>query len=322
VTGTSTQEERPGGDIASEGRDDGSRRSDFWIQIRNSALQYIGVGWFLTQVFAVMGSQFGWPTWVSNWVIIILGVGFVLAMVGSFVVAWQDRVSRTPYRRRHLAIAAIAAVAALALWLPRRPRLDEAAGSTGLFSQGAGPFSATMSANGFFVVHPQEPLVPTGVRVTAGQSLSIWGEGQINVALASLVEAARSGDEFAYEWVGPAGEVDARGLPILRRDRARPGREQCLLHREAPYGALLAMITPSDRVVPGTVRDLEMDAEVFVVGTHLETTAQANGYLILGVNDVYLDEAVCDPEAVAAGREPGVFYRDNIGFFTARVLVD
>lgn len=107
-TGTRTEpEEIPEAEDQEE-----RRRSDFWVQIRNSALQYIGVAWFLTQVFAVMGTEFGWPAGVSNWMIIILGIGFVLAMVGSFIVAWRDRVSRSRRHRRGLAIALITGIAA------------------------------------------------------------------------------------------------------------------------------------------------------------------------------------------------------------------
>jgi hypothetical protein len=297
-------------------------RTEFWIRIRNSALQYIGVGWFLAQVFAVAAREFGWSAELGNWLILVLGAGFVVAMLGETVVAWRHRMSRAPRGQKGLAIAAFAAIAALAIWIPQKNRMDRFAGPSGIVSEDVGLFSAATSINGLFIVHPQTPLIPTEISVARGQSLSIWGEGSVNVALASLVEAARANDAFAYDWVGPAGEVDARGLPMIRRDRGRPGRESCLLSKEAPYGALLAMIVPSERVVPGTVRSLTMDTDLFVVGEHFETTAQVGGYLVLGVNDVYLDREECDPEAFAAGREPGVFYRDNIGFFTARVAID
>jgi hypothetical protein len=82
------------------------------------------------------------------------------------------------------------------------------------------------------------------------------------------------------------------------------------------------MIVPSDRVAPGTVRSLTLDRDLFVVGTRLQTTARLSGYLIFGVNDVYLDRQECDPEGFQSGREAGVFYRDNIGFFTVRLVVD
>lgn len=297
-------------------------RSDFWIRIRNAALQYIGVGWFLAQVFAVAAREFGWPAELGNWVILALGAGFVIAMLGETLRALRHRMSRVPTHRRGLLIAAIAALAALGIWLTQANRMDRIAGPAGLVSEDVGLFTATTSVDGLFVVHPQAPMIPTRVSVTRGQSLRMWGEGSVNVGLASLVEAARAGDELAYDWVGPAGEVDARGVAIIRRDRGKPGRELCLLSRDAPYGALLAMIVPSERIAPGTARSLTPDRDIFVVGDHLEITAQVSGFLVLGVNDVYLDREECDPEAFAAGREPGVFYRDNIGFFTARISVD
>jgi len=290
--------------------------------MRNAALQYIGVGWFLAQVFAVAAREFGWPAELGNWVILALGAGFVAAMLGETIVAWRARMSKAPRHQKGLAVAAIAGVAALAIWLPQRNSMDRIAGPSGLVSEDVGLFSASSTVNGLFIVHPQAPVVPTQVAITRGQRLVIWGEGSVNVGLASLVEAAQSGDELAYDWVGPAGEVDARGMPIIRRDRGRPGRELCLLSRDAPYGALLAMIVPSERIAPGTARSLTTDRDVFVVGDHLEITAQVSGFLVLGVNDVYLDRQECDPEDYAAGREPGVFYRDNIGFFTARIVVD
>jgi len=298
------------------------RRAEFWAQIRNSALQYLGVAWFLTQVFSVMGREFGWPPSLGNWVVILLGLGFVLAMLGSFASAWRHRMSHIRRRRTGLALAALATIGALAIWLPQRTSLGRVTGPSGLVSQGVGPFSTTPNVNGFFVVHPQEPLIPTNIHVTEGQSLSMWGEGRVNVGLASLVAAAERGDENAYDWVGPAGEVDASGFPVIRQDRGLPGRERCLLSQAAPYGALLAIITPSDRIVPATVRSLTMDTDVFVVGTHLETTVQTSGYLTLAVNDVYLDRAECDPASAEAGRDPGTFYRDNIGFFTVRLSVE
>jgi len=296
--------------------------SDFWIRIRNAALQYIGVGWFLAQVFAVAAREFGWPADLGNWLILALGAGFVIAMLGETIRAWRHRVSRAPRRRKGLVVAGIGATAALALWMVQSNRMDRVAGPSGLVTEDVGLFSASTSLNGLFVVHPQSPLIPTNVPVVRGQRLVIWGEGSVNVGLASLVEAAQAGDELAYDWVGPAGEIDARGMPIIRRDRGRPGRELCLLSRDAPYGALLAMIVPNERIAPGTARSLTVDRDIFVVGSHLEITTQVAGYLILGINDVYLDREECDPEAFEAGREPGVFYRDNIGFFTARIAVD
>ena len=297
-------------------------RSDFWIRLRNAALQYIGVGWFLAQVFSVAARQFGWPADLGNWLILLLGAGFVVAMLGETLIAWRSRMSKAPRHRKGLAVAVFAGIAALAIWLPQRSSMGRIAGPSGLVSEDVGLFSASSTVNGLFIVHPQAPTIPTQVSVTRGQRLVIWGEGSVNVGLASLVEAAQAGDELAYDWVGPAGEIDARGMPVIRRDRGRPGRELCLLSREAPYGALLAMVVPNERIAPGTVRSLVMDRDLFVVGDHIEVTTQVGGYLVLGVNDVYLDREECDPEEFAAGREPGVYYRDNIGFFTARILVD
>ncbi len=45
------------------------------------------------------------------------------------------------------------------------------------------------------------------------------------------------------------------------------------------------------------------------------------GYLSLAVNDVYADAEECDPQGFAEGRDADRFYRDNLGFFTARVTV-
>jgi hypothetical protein len=221
-------------------------------------------------------------------------------------------------RRRGLALATLAAVAALVVWAAQG---GPHASSSGVVNQSRGLFSTSTDVDGFFIVQPQEPLTPTDIFVARGQTISIWGQGRINIALARLVQAVEMGDAVAYEWVGSEGEVDARGQPILRRDRAKPGREHCLLNASAPYGSLLAVLTPSDHIVPSTVRSLAMDSQVFVVGAHLETTAQAAGFITLAVNDVYLDREGCDPEEFAAGREAGAYFRDNVGFFTVRMQV-
>lgn len=291
-----------------------------WIRMRNLALEYVGIGWFLTQVIGVMARDLGWPPRVGDYLVIALGLGFVGTLLTAIVMA-KMAPERMPRRKRGLALAAFAAVAAMAVWGIQVGRSSRDARPAGMVSESRGLFSTSTDVDGFFVVHPQDPLLQTGIFVKRGQKLSAWGEGRINLALASLVEAAQAGDSAAYEWVGPEGEIDSRGLPVVRRDRARAGREQCLLHRAYPYGALLAMITPSDRIAPGTARTLAEDREVFVVGTHLDTALQVSGYLTLGVNDVYLDRPECDPEAVAAGRDPGAFFRDNLGFFTVRLRV-
>lgn len=88
-----------------------------------------------------------------------------------------------------------------------------------------------------------------------------------------------------------------------------------------PYGALMLLIAPTDRITPATARGLAPGTEIFVVGSQVETRARVSGYLTLGVNDVYLDREECDPEEFAAGRQAGAFFRDNIGFFSVRIRV-
>jgi len=297
---------------------DQDRPPDLWVQLRNHALQYVGIGWFLTQVFGVSARNFGWPPQFGDWLVMALGAGFIGVMVGSFVLGRRVPGAAVRRRRRGFWIAGVAAGAALLIWLAQGP---PEAGPSGVVSESRGLFSTSTDVDAFFVVHPQEPLLSTGVFVARGKTLSVWGEGRINIALARLVEAAQAGEDFTYEWVGPPGEVDARGLPLLRQDRGRPGRERCLLNASAPYGALMVILAPSDRIAPSTVRSLAADREVFVVGSHVETTTQTSGYVTLAVNDVYLDREECDPEEFTAGRDPGAHYTDNIGFFTARIQV-
>lgn len=218
-------------------------------------------------------------------------------------------------------LAAGAAIAAVAVWIASGGLSGPRAGPFGLVNERRGLFTTASDVDGFFVVHPQEPIMPTGIFVRRGQSISAWADGSVNIALARLVEAVGAGDAVAYEWVGPAGEVDGRGQPILRADRAHAGRERCLLNRAYPYGTLLLLVTPADRPLPGAARALVPDREIFSVGAHLEAVAPVAGYLSLGVNDVYLDREECDPEEFAAGRQAGAYFRDNVGFFSARLRV-
>lgn len=290
-----------------------------WIRVRNAALEYVGVGWFLSQVVAVMGRQFGWSSKVGDFVVIGLGVGFVVTMSAALIMARRPVAPGSG--RRGLIFAGVAALAALGVWLLSGGISGVRTGRSGLVHESRGLFSTAGEVDGFFVVHPQEPLAPTGIRVRPGQTISVSAQGRVNIALARLVEAMEAGDGVAYAWVGPRGEVDPRGLPVLRRDRGRPGRERCLVNAAFPYGALLALLTPSERITPGTARGLRPDREIFAVGSHLETRAELGGFLSLAVNDIYLDREECDPDAFAAGRDPDAFFRDNIGFFSVRVEV-
>lgn len=293
--------------------------SDRWISVRNAALQYVGVGWFLTQVIAVMARNFGWSPRVSDYLVIALGLGFVLTMAATLVMSGHPRSRRA--RRRGLLVAGLAAFAGLAVWLVSGGQPGVRSGHAGLIRESRGLFSTATEVDAFFVIHPQQPFIPTGIRVSSGQTISIWAQGHINVGLARLVQATQTGEDVGYEWVGPDGEIDSTGQPILRQDRGRPGRERCLVNGSFPYGSLLLLISPSERVTPGTARDFEPGQEIFAAGSHLETKAEIGGFLILGINDVYLDRDECDPDWLAAGRNPNSFFLDNIGFFSARVQI-
>ncbi len=293
--------------------------ADRWIRVRNAALQYVGVGWFLTQVIAVMARDFGWSPKVSDYLVIALGLGFVLTVATTLIMSGHPRSRRV--RTRGLLVAGLAALAGLAVWLMSGGQPSVRGGQVGIIHESRGLFSTATDVAAFFVVYPQQPFMPTGIRVKRGQTISIWAEGRTNVGLARLVEAAQVGDDVAYEWVGPDGEIDATGQPVLRQDRGRPGREQCLVNGSFPYGSLLLLISPTERVTPGTAREFEPGREIFAAGSQLETKAEINGFLVLGINDVYLDREECDPEWHAAGRNPNIFFLDNIGFFSARVQV-
>lgn len=293
-----------------------------WIRVRNVALEYVGIGWFLTQVAGVMLRRFGWPAVFGDYLIMALGGGFLVTIAASTVMARRG-FGRAPMGRRGrgLVLAGVAALAALVVWAAGGGVGAVQAVPTGLVQESRGLFSTSTDVEGFFVVHPQQPLTPTDIFVNPGQTVSIWADGRVNISVARLVEAATAGDDDAYEWVGAEGEVDALGQPSLRRDRGRPGREQCLVNPAYPYGALLLIIAPSDRITTTAARRMEPDQAIFPTGTHLEVRVGVGGYLTLAVNDVYLDQEACDPEAFASGRDPGAFFRDNIGFFSTRIRV-
>lgn len=290
-----------------------------WHRVRDAAINYVGIGWFLTQVSSVLGNELGWSPRVSDFLILALGIGFVATLIVAMIFARRSRGPRV--RTGGLVIAILAGIAGFAIWTASggQPRLQTV--GSGIVQESRGLFSTSTDLDAYLVVHPQQPLAATGLEVRRGQSVLVEAEGHINIALARLVEAVEAGDEVAYEWVGPEGEIDATGQPILRQDRARVGREECLLNRRFPYGALLLVLTPTDRPTPGSVRELREGREVFGVGEGLTFTAESDGFLTLGVNDVYLDERECDPDAFDAGRVAGTFYRDNVGFFSVRIEV-
>ena len=268
---------------------------------------------------SVLGRQLGWSPRVSDVLVLALGIGFVATVVTAMILA---RRARGPGARAGgLLIAVLAGLAGFMIWTASggQPRLHTT--GSGIVRESRGLFSTSSDLDAYLVVHPQQPLAATGLHVRRGQSVLVEAEGHINIALARLVEAVEAGDEVAYEWVGPEGEIDATGQPILRQDRARIGREGCLLNRRFPYGALLVALTPTDRPTPGSVRGLREGREVFGVAEGLRFTAESDGFLTLGVNDVYLDERECDPEAFDAGRVASAFFRDNVGFFSVRMEV-
>lgn len=288
-----------------------------WIRVRSAAIQYLGVGWFLTQVSIVLGRQLGWPAWVGDYLILALGLGFVLTLVVTFIMARRGTVARP--RKRHLALAGVAAIAGIAVWLASGGQPGLRSGEFGVVRESRGLFSASTDVHAFLVVHPQEPFRTTGIQVEPGQRVSVWADGRINIGLAGLVAAAEDDDVDPYAWVGPDGEVDAAGQPIIRRDLGLAGRERCLIQPAFPYGSLLLLISPTDRPTPGTARQLEPGQEAFAVGTHLQLDARAHGYLVLAVNDVYLDERECDEAAFDAGVNANKHFLDNIGFFSVNV---
>lgn len=290
-----------------------------WIRARNVALQYVGVGWFLTQVVAVMAKQFDWPAAVSDYLVIGLGAGLVLTILTALIMERGPSRSR---RTQGLALAVLAAFAGLVVWIMGGGLPDFRAERYGLVHESRALFSSATDVSAFLVVHPQQPFLPTDIRVEAGGRLEAWADGRINIGVARLVEAVQTGDVEAYDWVGPAGEIDATGQPILRADRGVPGREECLLNRAFPYGALLLAVSPNSRLTPAEARELVPGREIFAVGTHLDVEAGSDGYLFLGVNDVYLDRPECRPdETPGAGRDADIFFLDNIGFFSVRLGV-
>jgi len=290
-----------------------------WHRVRDAAMKYVGIGWFLTQVSAVLGDQLGWPPRIGDYLVIALGVGFVVTMAVAILFS---RRPRPPGKRAGgLILAGLAALAGVTIWVSTGGQPEFQASVAGFVQESRGLLSTSSDLDAYLVVHPQQPLVPTSLRVRRGQSVTVRAEGHVNIALARLVEAVEAGDEVAYEWVGPAGEIDSTGQPILRPDRARAGREGCLVHREFPYGALLLVLSRTDRLTPGAVRDLAAGREVFSVGDGLTLTAASDGFLTLGLNDVYLDRRECDPEAFDVGTAASSFFRDNIGFFSVSVEI-
>lgn len=288
-----------------------------WIRARNVALQYVGVGWFLIQVLAVLGKQLDWSPRVGDYLIIALGLGFVLTLVGALIMDPRRERSR---RSRGLALAALAAVAGLVVWLIGGGLPEFRSGEYGLVHERRALFSTSTNVSAMMIVHPQTPFTPTGIRVEAGRSVEVWADGRINIGLARLVAAVQEGDIEAYDWVGPEGEINATGEPIIRADRGFPGRETCLLNQAFPYGALLLAVTPDERLTPAEARLLEPGREIVAVGSHLVHQMDVGGYLQLGVNDVYLDRAEClGPEADNEDRRASIYFQDNIGFYSVRL---
>jgi len=288
-----------------------------WVRVRNAVFQYLGVSYFLTQVVIVSARQVGAPAWIGDYLIIALGLGFVLTVTLTFVMAKRGKPARP--RKRHLLLAGVATIAGVGLWLASggQPALRNV--QHGLVHESRGLFSAVTDVLAFLVVHPQEPFRATGIRVQEGRKVAAWADGRINVGLASLVAAVENDRVEPYEWVGPEGEVDATGQPVIRRDLGLPGRERCLLQSEYPYGSLLLFVSPTEHLTPATARELRPGREVFLIGPELEVEVPESGYLVLAVNDVYLDRRDCDPESFDAGVHANKYYLDNIGFFSVRV---
>lgn len=294
-----------------------NRETGPWARVRNAAIQYLGVGWFLTQVCIVLGRQLGWPSWIGDYLILALGLGFILTL-GATVVMARRRTAPRPLKR-HLAMAGVAAIAGVVVWLASGGQPGLRSGEFGVVRESRGLFSASTDVHAFIVVHPQQPFRPTGIEVERGQRVSVWADGRINIGLAGLVAAVEDDDVDPYDWVGPDGEVDATGQPVIRRDRGLVGRERCLIQRAFPYGSLMLLISPTDRPTPGTARRLEPGEQAFVVGSHLELEVQARGHLILAINDVYLDSRDCDEAAFDAGVHADKYFLDNIGFFSVNL---
>lgn len=290
-----------------------------WHRVRDAAMKYVGIGWFLTQVSAVLGEELGWSPRLGDYLVMALGVGFIITMVVAVI--FSRRPSPPGKRTGGLILAGLAALAGFAIWVTSGGQPDIQTSVAGFVQESRGLLSTTSDLDAYMVVHPQQPLVRTALEVRRGQSVAVRAEGHVNIALARLVEAVEAGDEVAYEWVGPAGEIDPTGQPILRPDRARAGRENCLVHREFPYGALLLVLSQTDRLTPAAVRDLRAGHEVFAVGQELALTAETDGFLTLGLNDVYLDRRECDPQAFDEGTAANSFFRDNIGFFSVSLEI-
>lgn len=288
-----------------------------WVRVRNAVFQYLGVSYFLTQVTIVSARQAGAPAWIGDYLIIALGLGFVLTVTLTFIMAKRGRPGRP--RKRHFLFAGVATIAGVGLWLATGGQPELRSGQHGVVRESRGLFSAVTDVHAFLVVHPQEPFRTTGIRVEPGRKVVAWADGRINVGLASLVAAVEDDRVEPYEWVGPEGEVDATGQPVIRRDLGLPGRERCLIQSEYPYGSLLLLISPTENLTPATARELRPGHEAFLIGRELEVETEGKGYLVLAVNDVYLDRPECDPEAFDAGVHANKYYLDNIGFFSARL---
>jgi len=287
-----------------------------WVRVRNAAFQYLGVSYFLTQVVIVAARQLGAPAWLGDYLIIALGLGFVLTVTLTFVMAKRGKPAP---RKKHFLFAGVAMIAGIGLWLASGGQPSLRTGQHGIVRESRGLFSAVTDVHAFLVVHPQEPFRATGIRVEAGRGVSAWADGRVNVGLAALVAAVEDDRVEPYEWVGPEGEVDATGQPVIRRDLGLPGRERCLLQSTFPYGSLLLFVSPTEHVTPDVARGLTPGREVFLVGAELEVEVEKSGYLVLGVNDVYLNRPECDPEAFEAGVHANKYYLDNIGFFSVRL---
>src|SRR5438270_11086449 len=102
-------------------------------------------------------------------------------------------------------------------------------------------------------------------------------------------------ETFAYLWTGPEGfRVDQN----YREDKEYPGRTKNKALPDAPYGALIGVINPTNSF------DRK---DFFLIGANkIKMPAPVDGELWLNVNDV-IDKN--DP------RESKIYYFDNIGFF-------
>lgn len=288
-----------------------------WERVRNWAIQYIGIGWFLSQVLASLSREFGWSERVADLAVVLLGVGFV----GTVGIAAVSRgFGRRTSRIRSVGVLVVAGVLGIGVWWLTGGGRSVEAGPMGMLSEHVPLLASRAEVSGQLFVYPFRPWSYSGIRLEEGVTVTVRADGQVHLSLEALFQAGVADEAPDDVWVGPSGELDASGVPLVRQDRIVPGRENCLLVAALPYGALLMAIAPGEHLSPREARGLRPGQDVFAVGDRFATEVTRSGFAHFAVNDVYLDDPACDPDFAAAGGDPQAFLADNLGFFTVQIV--